>query len=97
MRQTGLPELVGVHLSSTLWLSSNVRKFQQLLLMFSSVYLSRSLRSDKFSCIAWPFNLVEFALIFALSTQNGVDTVAKSVEPMFEMVKQFYMLDMFIS
>ena len=96
MRQTGLSELAGVHLSSTLWLSSNIRKFQ-LLLMFSSVYLSRSLRSDKFLCIAWPFNLVEFALIFALSTQNGVDTVAKSVEPMFEMVKQFYILDIFIS
>ncbi|KAG5318172.1 MCM6 factor, partial [Acromyrmex heyeri] len=56
-----------------------------LLATILSVYLSRSLRSDKFSCIAWPFNLVEFALIFALSTQNGVDTVAKSVEPMFEM------------
>ncbi|XP_012058822.1 PREDICTED: urea transporter 1-like [Atta cephalotes] len=56
-----------------------------LLATILSVYLSRSLRSDKFLCIAWPFNLVEFALIFALSTQNGVDTVAKSVEPMFEM------------
>ncbi|XP_028044541.1 urea transporter 1 isoform X1 [Monomorium pharaonis] len=50
-----------------------------------SVYLSRSLRSDKFPCIAWPFNLVEFALIFALSTQNGADMVAKSVDPVFEM------------
>ncbi|KYM97195.1 Urea transporter 1, partial [Cyphomyrmex costatus] len=56
-----------------------------LLATILSVYLSRSLRSDKFSYIAWPFNLVEFALIFALSTQNGVDMVAKSVEPMFEM------------
>jgi len=58
--------------------------------MFSSVYLSRSLRSNKFSCTAWPFNLVEFALIFALSTPNGAGMVAKSVESMLEMVNQFY-------
>ncbi|XP_024892589.1 urea transporter 1-like isoform X2 [Temnothorax curvispinosus] len=57
-----------------------------LLATILSVYLSRSLRSDKFSCTTWPFNLVEFTLIFALSTQNGADMVAKSVEPMFEMV-----------
>ncbi|XP_077258342.1 urea transporter 1 isoform X1 [Temnothorax americanus] len=56
-----------------------------LLATILSVYLSRSLRSDKFSCTTWPFNLVEFTLIFALSTQNGADMVAKSVEPMFEM------------
>ncbi|XP_011167753.2 urea transporter 1 [Solenopsis invicta] len=56
-----------------------------LLATILSVYLARSLRSDKFSCTAWPFNLVEFALIFALSTQNGSDVVAKSVEPIFEM------------
>ncbi|XP_072767392.1 urea transporter 1 [Anoplolepis gracilipes] len=50
-----------------------------------SVYLARSLRSDKFSCTVWPFNLVEFALIFALSTQNGAEVLAKSMEPMFKM------------
>ncbi|KAL6434049.1 hypothetical protein ACFW04_005895 [Cataglyphis niger] len=46
-----------------------------------SVYLARSLRSDKFVCTTWPFNLVEFALIFALSTQNG----AEALKPMYEM------------
>lgn len=50
-----------------------------------SVYLARSLRSDKFACTTWPFNLVEFALIFALSTQNGAEVLTKSMEPMFEM------------
>ncbi|CAL1680154.1 unnamed protein product [Lasius platythorax] len=50
-----------------------------------SVYLTRSLRSDKFSCTTWPFHLVEFALIFALSTQNGADALTKSMEPKFEM------------
>ncbi|KAM0727141.1 Urea transporter 1 [Formica fusca] len=50
-----------------------------------SVYLARSLRSDKFACTAWPFNLVEFALIFALSTQNGAEVLTKSMEPMYEM------------
>jgi len=67
----------------------NVRKFsrysQQLLrLMFSSVYLARSLGSDKFSCTTWPFNLVEFALIFVLSAQNGAGVLA--VQPILEMV-----------
>ncbi|XP_012221640.2 urea transporter 1-like isoform X2 [Linepithema humile] len=56
-----------------------------LLATILSVYLARSLRSDKFSCTTWPFNLVEFALIFVLSTQNGADVVAKSVKPIFEM------------
>ncbi|XP_011698932.1 PREDICTED: urea transporter 2-like isoform X3 [Wasmannia auropunctata] len=56
-----------------------------LLATILSVYLSRSLRSDKFSCTTWPFNLVEFALIFILSTQNGAATVAQSAGPMFEM------------
>ncbi|XP_070172481.1 urea transporter 1 [Polyergus mexicanus] len=50
-----------------------------------SIYLARSLRSDKFACTAWPFNLVEFALIFALSTQNGAEALTKSMEPMYEM------------
>ncbi|XP_032667188.1 urea transporter 1-like isoform X2 [Odontomachus brunneus] len=50
-----------------------------------SVYLARSLGSDKFPCTTWPFNLVEFALIFALSTRNGTAVVTDSVEPMFEM------------
>ncbi|KAL6263930.1 hypothetical protein P5V15_004011 [Pogonomyrmex californicus] len=56
-----------------------------LLATIISVYLSRSLRSDKFSCTTWPFNLAEFALIFALSTQNGMGMVATSAEPMFAM------------
>ncbi|EZA57233.1 Urea transporter, partial [Ooceraea biroi] len=56
-----------------------------LVAVIISVYLARSLGSDKFSCTAWPFNLVEFALIFALSAQNGTGVVTRSVEPMFEM------------
>ncbi|XP_029173737.1 urea transporter 2-like [Nylanderia fulva] len=47
-----------------------------------SVYLARSLRSDKFSCTTWPFHLVEILLIFAFSTQN---VLTKSTEPTFEM------------
>lgn len=54
-----------------------------LLATILSVYLARSLRSDKFPCTVWPFNLVEFALIFILSTQNDAD--ATSVIPNFEM------------
>lgn len=53
--------------------------------MILSVYLTRSLRSDKFFCTTWPFHLVEFALIFVLSTQNGADALTKSMEPTFAM------------
>ncbi|XP_011260402.1 urea transporter 1 isoform X2 [Camponotus floridanus] len=49
-----------------------------------SVYLTRSLRSDTFACMTWPFNLVEIVLIFALSTQNGANELTKSMEPMLE-------------
>ncbi|KAH0952927.1 hypothetical protein HN011_006873 [Eciton burchellii] len=54
-----------------------------LLAVVISVYLGRSLGSDKFSCTTWPFNLVEFALIFALSAQNGGSVLAG--QPMVEM------------
>lgn len=48
-----------------------------------SVYLARSLGGDKFPCTMWPFNLVELALICALSTQHAV---TESSKPMFQMV-----------
>ncbi|XP_011873760.1 PREDICTED: urea transporter 1-like isoform X2 [Vollenhovia emeryi] len=57
--------------------------FSSLLLLLAtilSVYLSRSLRSDKFPCTTWPFNLVEFTLIWALMTQNGAGMLAKPAE-----------------
>lgn len=79
-------EFAAIHSRHSMWLDGNVSKFQQIWLIFSSVYLARSLRSDKFACTAWPFNLVEFALIFALSTQNGAEVLTKSMEPMYEMV-----------
>lgn len=70
--------------------ASSYRTFRSVLSGFPvhvfSVYLARSLGSDKFPCTTWPFNLVEFALIFALSTQNSNTLVTKSVDPTFEMV-----------
>ncbi|XP_017753970.1 PREDICTED: urea transporter 1-like [Eufriesea mexicana] len=43
-----------------------------------SVYLARSLRNNKLPSTAWPFNLVEFALLFVLYTKdNGLDTMEK--------------------
>lgn len=90
MRQTELRELAAIHPVQLAAFANFSDVFNSSWLMFSSVYLARSLRSDKFSCTAWPFNLVEFALIFVLSTQNDADAVAKSVLPIFEMVNYFY-------
>ncbi|XP_020300014.1 urea transporter 1-like isoform X2 [Pseudomyrmex gracilis] len=55
-----------------------------LLAAVLSVYLARSLRSDKFSCTAWPFNLVEYMLIFVLLGQNRANVLTESAKQMFE-------------
>lgn len=36
-----------------------------------SVYLARSLGTDKFPCTVWAFNLVELTLLFVFTTQNS--------------------------
>lgn len=89
MRQTG--ELRELHRISLVVSARCARKFlrevfTELLLMFSSVYLARSLRSDKFFCTAWPFNLVEYVLIFVFLGQNGANVLTESAKPMFERV-----------
>ncbi|EFN85749.1 Urea transporter, erythrocyte [Harpegnathos saltator] len=58
----------------------------KLLVNVFSVYLARSLDSDKFPCTTWPFNLTEFALIFALSTRNGTNVLTDAAVPVFEMM-----------
>ncbi|CAL7937429.1 unnamed protein product [Xylocopa violacea] len=53
-----------------------------------SVYLSRSLGNSKSPCLAWPFNLTEFALLLVLYNQdNGVHTTEK-LQPLIRMVFQ---------
>ncbi|CAK9824167.1 Urea transporter 1 [Anthophora retusa] len=50
-----------------------------------SVYLTRSLRNIMSLFIAWPFNLVEYALVFVLYTQdNGLDVMEK-LQPIVRM------------
>ncbi|CAL7937428.1 unnamed protein product [Xylocopa violacea] len=50
-----------------------------------SVYLSRSLGNSKSPCLAWPFNLTEFALLLVLYNQdNGVHTTEK-LQPLIRM------------
>ncbi|CAK9796007.1 Urea transporter 1 [Anthophora plagiata] len=50
-----------------------------------SVYLTRSLRNIMSLFIAWPFNLVEFALVLVLYTQdNGLDAMEK-LQPIIRM------------
>ncbi|XP_043678445.1 urea transporter 2-like isoform X2 [Vespula pensylvanica] len=48
--------------------------FSYLLILIGtiiSVYLTRSLGTDKFPCTVWPFNLVELILLFVFTTQNS--------------------------
>ncbi|XP_066581180.1 urea transporter 1-like isoform X2 [Prorops nasuta] len=50
-----------------------------------SVYLMRSLETDKFPCTTWPFNLTEFALLFALATQNNLADGTELLPKIFTM------------